>query len=268
MCRFLAYLGAPTFLDRLLVEPPASLVAQSLAAREAKTVVNADGCGIGWYGERNEPGIYHGVLPAWSDGNLSSLCRQIRSGLFLAHVRSATSGDVSPSNCHPFASGRHLFMHNGQIGGYERIRRRVDALIPDDLYGQRRGNGDSEVIFLAALARGLADDPAGAMAATLAEILAIMRAAGIDRPLRFAAVHADGSRLRCFRWASDGRSPTLYWRREVTGRVVASEPFDAGAGWTAIPHGSVLTLGPDGEERGEAFGPDATDTARRPTLAA
>ena len=124
MCRFLAYLGDPSFLDRLLVAPEASLVAQSLAAREAKTVVNADGCGIGWYGERDEPGTYHGILPAWSDGNLLSLCRQLRSRMFLAHVRSATSGDVSPSNCHPFAQGRHLFMHNGQIGDYERIRRR------------------------------------------------------------------------------------------------------------------------------------------------
>ncbi len=155
MCRLLAYAGAPIFLDSLLVEPAASLIAQSLAAREAKTVVNADGCGIGWYGEREEPGTYRGVLPAWSDGNLHSLCRQIRSGLFAAHVRSATSGEVSAANCHPFAVGRHLFLHNGQIGGYERIRRRVDALIPDGLYAHRRGNGDSEAIFLAALARGL-----------------------------------------------------------------------------------------------------------------
>ena len=253
MCRFLAYLGAPTFLDRLLVEPQASLIAQSLAAREAKTVVNADGCGIGWYGERAEPGTYHGVLPAWSDGNLSSLCRQIRSRMFAAHIRSATSGDVSASNCHPFAHGRHLFLHNGQIGDYERIRRRVDALIPDDLYAHRRGNGDSEVIFLSALARGLAEDPVGAVAATLGEILGVMREAGVAKPLRFAAVHADGESLRCYRWASDGRPPSLYWRREAEGRVVASEPFDAGADWRAVPGGSVLTLHPDGRERCDPF---------------
>lgn len=242
MCRFLAYAGAPTFLDRLLVEPEASLIAQSLAAREAKTVVNADGCGIGWYGERAEPGTYRGVLPAWSDANLSSLCRQIRSPMFAAHIRSATSGDVSPANCHPFSHGRHLFMHNGQIGDYERVRRRVDALIPDELYGHRRGNGDSEVIFLAALARGLDADPVGAVASTLGEILGVMHAARATKPLRFAAVHADGERLRCFRWSSDGRAPSLYWRGEEAGCVVASEPFDAGAGWRAVPPGSVLTV--------------------------
>ncbi|RYE84202.1 MAG: class II glutamine amidotransferase, partial [Hyphomicrobiales bacterium] len=134
MCRFLAYSGTPVFLDRLLVRPQASLISQSLAAREAKTVVNGDGCGVGWYGELPEPGLYRGILPAWSDSNLVSLCTQIKSRLFLAHVRAATSGEVSTANCHPFAVGRHLFMHNGQVGGYDRLRRRVDALIPDALY--------------------------------------------------------------------------------------------------------------------------------------
>ena len=57
MCRFLAYSGSPVWLDTLLIEPESSLISQSLAAREAKTVVNGDGCGIGWYGERPEPGI-------------------------------------------------------------------------------------------------------------------------------------------------------------------------------------------------------------------
>lgn len=249
MCRLLAYVGAPTLLDGLLVTPAASLVAQSLAAREAKTVVNADGCGIGWYGEREEPGTYHGMLPAWSDRNLLSLCRQIRSPMFAAHVRSATSGEVSAANCHPFAHGRHLFLHNGQIGGFEGLRRRVEALIPDALYPHRRGNGDSEAIFLAALARGLAADPQGAVEATLGEILEVMRAGGVAKPLRFTAVHADGTWLRCFRWASDGRAPSLYWRPEPTGSIVASEPFDAAPGWQMVPAGAVLALGPDGAAR-------------------
>jgi glutamine amidotransferase len=247
MCRFLAYLGAPIFLDTLLVAPEASLIAQSLAAKQAKTVVNADGCGIGWYGERDEPGVYHGVLPAWSDHNLASLCRQLRSRMFVAHVRSATSGEVAAANCHPFTSGRNLFMHNGQIGGYEHVRRRVDALIPDALYASRRGSSDSEVIFLAALGRGLETDPAAAIAATLAEILHILHEAGIRKPLRFAAIHADGQRLQCYRWSSDDRAPSLYWRRDPAGQIVASEPFDDAPGWQSVPAGSVLTLDPVAE---------------------
>ena len=59
MCRLFAYAGKPVWLDSLLIEPEASLVSQSMAAREAKTVVNGDGCGLGWYGERD--------VPAWMD---------------------------------------------------------------------------------------------------------------------------------------------------------------------------------------------------------
>ena len=242
MCRFLAYCGTPVFLDQLLIRPKASLISQSLAAREAKTVVNGDGCGVGWYGEHAEPGLYRGILPAWSDANLVSLCRQIRSRLFLAHVRSATSGEVATANCHPFAVGRHLFMHNGQVGGYDRLRRRVDALIPDELYPLRKGTSDSEAIFLAAMGLGLDDDPVGAISATLE---AIMAAIGDEAaPLRFAAVHSDGEMLYAYRWASDGHPPSLYWRSAGEGILIASEPCDENAGtWNLVPSGTVLMIG-------------------------
>ena len=158
MCRLLAYAGPPIFLDALLVEPRSSLIAQSMAARRAMTPVNGDGSGIGWYADRPEPGLYRSIVPAWSDANLVSLCRQIRSPLFMAHVRAATSGEVSMANCHPFTDGRSLFTHNGQIGDYTRLRRRIDALIPDELYHLRRGSTDSEAIFLAACRAGLGKD--------------------------------------------------------------------------------------------------------------
>lgn len=264
MCRLVAYLGRPVFLEELLVRPAASIVAQSLAAREAKTVVNADGCGVGWYGERPEPGVYRGILPAWSDANLASLCTQIRAGLFFAHVRSATFGEVATANCHPFAAGRHLFMHNGQVGDYACLRRRIDDLIPDALYKQRRGTSDSEAIFLAALGRGLEEDPAGAVASTLAAVVSVMRAHGSRKALRFAAVHTDGTALWAYRWASDGCPPTLYWRPTEGGTVVASEPFDLDVGaWTTIPPGSVLTAVAGSEVRVDRLDPPigGTDVA-------
>src|SRR6478609_6516783 len=161
MCRFLAYRGEPIFLTDLVCAPSHSLVHQSLHAAEAKTETNGDGFGIGWYGERAEPGLYREVRPAWSDENLRSLCDQVRSGLFFAHVRASTGTSTTRANCHPFAHGRHLFMHNGQIGGYGRIKRRLEALIPDHLYDTRFGTTDSEAIFLLALANGLAEEPLG-----------------------------------------------------------------------------------------------------------
>lgn len=241
MCRFLAYVGEPVFMEDLVCAPAHSLVHQSLHAAEAKTVTNGDGFGMGWYGARTEPGLYREIRPAWSDENLKSLCAQVRSGLFFAHVRASTGTSTTRANCHPFAEGRFLFMHNGQIGGWERIRRKVEALIPDEHYPARGGTTDSEAIFLAALGQGLAEDPIGGMARTLKAIRRIMSDAGIDEPLRFTATLTDGERLHAFRWACDSRPATLYWRETPTGLVVVSEPLDGQrAGWRDVPIGCTL----------------------------
>lgn len=242
MCRFLAYCGSPIYLDTLLTEPESSLVSQSLSALEAKTQVNGDGCGVGWYGARSRPGLYRGTLPAWSDANLASLCHQVEASMFLAHVRSATSGDVSLANCHPFLHGRHLFMHNGQIGNYPQVRRAMEALIPEKVYNSRRGNGDSEAIFL--IAMGLETRPVEAVGRALSLCQAAMREADIRQPLRFSAVLADGETMHAFRWASDARPPSLYWRALAGGTTIASEPFGSAKDlWTAIPPASVMTVG-------------------------
>jgi glutamine amidotransferase len=245
MCRFLAYRGAPVLLESLVAAPSHSLIHQSLHATEAKTETNGDGFGVGWYGERVEPGLYREVCPAWSDENLRSLCAQVRAGLFFAHVRAATGTATTRANCHPFAVGRWLFMHNGQIGGWSSVRRRVENLIPDELYHARLGTTDSEALLLAALARGLADDPAGAIAATLAHVHGLMGEAGVSEPLRFTAALTDGERLWAFRWASDHRPPTLYWREDDEGLVVVSEPIDQNrVDWHAVPVGGMLRSAP------------------------
>jgi glutamine amidotransferase len=251
MCRFLAYQGRPIFIADLVAAPCRSLIHQSLHASEGKTETNGDGFGVGWYGERAEPGLYREVRPAWSDENLRSVTEQVRSRLFFAHVRAATTR----ANCHPYAVGRFLFMHNGQIGGYTRIRRRIEALIPDDLYLQRGGTTDTEAIFLAALAEGLEMDPVRAVASTLAKVRAEMVRADVREPLRFTAALTDGSHLWAFRWSSDHRPPSLYYRQDANGLVVVSEPIDEDASaWNAVPANMSLSAGPSGSPVLSAFG--------------
>ena len=135
-------------------------------------------------------------------------------------------------------------MHNGQIGGYSRIRRRLEALIPDDLYDLRRGSTDSEAIFLLALSYGLAgDDPVGAMENTFATVRDLMQAARIAEPFRFTALLTDGRTLTAFRWACDGRPPSLYYRESADGIVVVSEPIDGcREGWQVVPKGGTLQV--------------------------
>ncbi len=162
MCRWLTYCGEPIYLDRDDFETENSLIHQSLNARHSHVTTNGDGFGIGWYAERPVPGTYRDILPAWNDANLRSIAHQIRSGLFLAHVRASTGTATSRANCHPFAHGKWLFMHNGQIGGYDRIRRKIEALVDDAYYVHRLRTTDSELIFYLMLSMGLDRDPTGA----------------------------------------------------------------------------------------------------------
>lgn len=248
MCRFLAYRGDPIYLEDLVCRPKHSLVRQSLRAEEAKVVTNGDGFGVGWYGDRDTPGIYREVTPAWSDENLLALAAHVRSHLFFAHVRAATGGGISLSNCHPFSSGRYLFMHNGQIGNFPQLRRDLEALLSDALWHQRRGATDSELIFLLIVQRLQAGEtPVEATSAVLDDLRARMHSAGITSPLRFAAALADGDDVHAFRWASDAQPPTLYLHRGPDGQVVASEPLEGEPkGWVPLRQGSALCLHADG----------------------
>ena len=237
MCRLVAYLGDPVYLDTVVCTPRHSLLQQSLKAEEARTVTNGDGFGVGWYSERPEPGVYREVMPAWSDENLQALCTTVRSRLFFAHVRAATGGGIARHNCHPFRHGRWLFMHNGQIGGYASVRRTLEAQLPDTLFAARRGATDSELLFLLALARIEVGEPAqAAMQAVLDGTQSLMQRRGITEPLRFAAVLSDGEQLLAFRYASDNKPPTLYVSDGAHGSIVASEPLDADPdGWQSVP---------------------------------
>lgn len=241
MCRFLAYRGTPILLEDLIAAPAHSLIDQSQRATEARTTTNGDGFGIGWYGERDTPGLYREVHPAWSDENLRSICSQVRSRLFFAHVRASTGTATSRSNCHPFAVGRYMFMHNGQVGGWGHVRRQIEAMIPDRLYMARQGTTDSEAMLLAAVAMGLMEDPVAAMAAMLGRVRRLMDEAAIDEPLRFTAALTDGADLWAFRWASDGKPATLYWKHDNAGLIVVSEPIDGHReDWEAIPVGGCV----------------------------
>lgn len=101
------------FLQDIISELQNSLMVQSQFASECKTAINGDGFGVAWYAHRDAPGLFRDVNPAWSDSNLPCIAAQIRSTMFLAHVRATTGTAISRYNCHPFVVGNWSFMHNG-----------------------------------------------------------------------------------------------------------------------------------------------------------
>jgi glutamine amidotransferase len=250
MCRWLAYSGPAIYLDKVLFEPENSLISQSLNARLGATATNGDGFGVGWYGERGRPGLFRDVLPAWNDDNLRSVSEQIRAGLFFAHVRASTGAATARYNCHPFRHGPWLFMHNGRVSCYERVRRDIEMLIAPELYPHRIGTTDSEAIFYLMLSNGLEVDPLGAAARTVGQIGEIMAAARIVEPFRFTAAATNGRQIFAVRYSSDGQSPSLFYGRpQVEGAdmsclpqaMILSEPLDAiSANWLEVPEAHAL----------------------------
>ena len=257
MCRWLAYLGAPRYLETLVTEPANSLVRQSLNAQRGTVPTNGDGFGLGWYGDREVPGVYRETLPAWNDRNLRSLCQQISSPLFFAHVRASTGTATTRANYHPFVVGNWLFMHNGKIGNYERVRRRLELDIQDAHYGFREGTTDSELFFLLLFADGLAEGTgtggAGiceALGRTTRRVLDAMAAAGATEPLRLTAALTDGRRIAAIRYASDDQPPSLYWARSGDHTIIVSEPLEADGAeaWDEVPNGRLLLAEGDAVE--------------------
>ena len=145
-------------------------------------------------------------------------------------------------------------MHNGQVGGWDRIRRRLEARLTDARYHERRGATDSEVLFLLLDANDLAADPIAAMRSMLAETRRAMIDAGVDEPLRLTAALSDGKHLHAFRYSSDDKPPSLYWRHGDDGITVVSEPIDAAHDqWTTVAPNTVLTVEPGGRVRLDSF---------------
>jgi glutamine amidotransferase len=259
MCRWLAYSGAPLYLEQLIFEPEHSIIDQSLSARSGPTTTNGDGFGIGWYGSKDTPGVYRDIQPAWNDANLKHLAEQIRSHMFLAHVRAATGGTpVQQSNCHPFKHGRWLFLHNGRIESYGKIRRALEFAVSPELYNLIQGTTDSEVMFHLALTFGLEEDPVGGLQRMVGFVEETGWNAGIEHPMQMTVGLTNGHRLYAVRYSSNHASRTLFHSRSIRALkqlnpvfdrysddaiVVVSEPLnDVEDYWEEISESSMIVV--------------------------
>lgn len=270
MCRWLAYSGAPVYLEEVISKSENSLLDQSLNALQSETTTNGDGFGIGWYGGRDVPGVFKDILPAWSDANLQALIEQIESPLFLAHIRAATGTEIQRGNCHPFRHGNWLFVHNGEVAGFDLVRRDLMLAVSPELYGEIRGTTDSEIMFYLALTCGLEQDVHGGVARMAALVEKIGREHGIDHPLQMSLGISDGRCLYAFRYSTEGRSRTLYHSASIEAvaqiaprvsrfspdaRAVVSEPLsDLAGAWIEVPESSFVRI-EAGDVRIEPFGP-------------
>ena len=262
MCRWLAYSGAPLAIEELVFNTTHSLIEQSRHAREAETTTNADGFGIGWYGNRERPGIYRSVLPAWNDHNLHEVAHQVESPLFLAHVRAATGTPVQETNCHPFRYGNWLFVHNGIVRELGKVRRELLLAVDSEIFLNIHGTTDSEVLFHLALTFGLREEPLRALERMAGFVETVGRKAGVEAPIQMSLGISDGQRIYGVRYSSERESNSLFHTRAVSdlredfppvsrysddARALVSEPLtDNLVPWVEVPESTALII-----EKGE-----------------
>ncbi|CAO1623591.1 unnamed protein product [Sympodiomycopsis kandeliae] len=313
MCRLLVFKGVePIQLSNLVTKPAHSIINQAFDARlrlDATRSVNGDGFGLGWYdapavgpsssapsrqendqievnlsasssGEKAKdnseaPCIFTSVTPAWNNQNLQRLCEKIRSPLVFAHIRASTSGALSETNCHPWRFGRLMWMHNGQISSFNKLKRVLLGSLDDELLNFPQGQTDSEwifALFLSHLERPGREEPFGwkelksAMENTIADLNRWAKEKGVEEPSLMNFCVTDGLSVLCTRYVSSlhdeaaslyfssgtsfyERSKGLYRMRKEDRRqnivVVASEPLTfEKADWMEVPTNTMIVVTP------------------------
>ena len=277
MCRFTLYLGPPVQLSALLFEPEHSLIEQSAHCQERAEAVNGDGFGVGWYAPElsEDPAVFRSIMPAWNNRNLASLSRVVSSPCVLAHVRAATSRSrVNESNCHPFRFDRYLFLHNGDVNGFQEVRRPLLRSLCDEAFHSIGGSTDSEHVFalvIDELLRLEHADPALRLALALQgavrRILELVREHAGSPPCLLNLALCDGENAVVSRFtANSSHSPeSLYLHRGrfplasagddhdgtpgESAFVVSSERLGDDPGWSIIPANHLVI----GKRHGEAL---------------
>jgi len=236
-----------------LLEAPDSLAEQS--RREP------DGTGLGTYDPNGHPIVSKQPLAAYEDQQFAQEAREVSSRTFVAHVRYASTGAVSPENTHPFEQRGRLFAHNGVIENIARLEQELG-----DAATLVQGETDSERYF-ALITREIERD--GDVSAAIARaagwiadnlpVFALNLILITDSDLwalRYPDVHelyvlerdaggpAGGRHLEhaSARGSVRVRSGDLANKPAV---VVASERMDEDPGWRPLQSGELVHVDPD-----------------------
>ncbi|EEY13924.1 Dug3p [Verticillium alfalfae VaMs.102] len=259
MCRFLMYRGSDEILlSKLILDPTHSILKQSFDSRlrldTRRGQNNADGFGIGWYTDPKlgqAPCLFTSTIPAWNCTNLQRIASKTASRLVFAHVRATTEGSLSEDNCHPFCHGSLMWMHNGGLGGWKHIKRRLAERLADKWYLGVCGGTDSEwafALFLDTLQR-MGHDPSSqphggfgptvlrkAMLKTIAlinELIdqipdSVIQAENVDTRSLLNFAVSDGHSIICTRYISSAtdEAASLYYSSGTEWEKRTSSPDD------------------------------------------
>lgn len=289
MCRLSAFFGAPICAADLVTRPSRSITTQSFDARERLTehpsqpgYLNGDGFGLGWYSSNPNdltPCVYRQARPAWNDPNLSSIAEKVYTPVLFAHVRAASQGmGVTETTCHPFRYGRYLWMHNGMVGNFAKVRRKLLAELDGFAFDFAAENGGSDsalcfAVFLSLIGdvmeRGNPDKLRACLRETIMTLERALKRIGANETSLLNFVVSDGESLAASRYVIDlqdknAKAASLYYAsgnsyqpdgsapgnyammhtdRRPSLAIISSEPLtERNDDWVAVPRNSCVVV--------------------------
>lgn len=290
MCRLLIYKGKTITLADILTRPTHSIINQAFDSRlriDTRRPINGDGFGVGWYSPDADassigPCIFTSITPAWNNQNLVRIAEKTKSPLIFGHVRASTAGVLAEVNCHPFEYGSLMWMHNGGIADFARVKRAIHTRLREVYFLWMQGSTDSECAFALFLncLHDLGYPPSHntdtstpkldntvlrqAMLNTITIINELTSDAGITDPSLLNFAVTDGQDVICTRYVSSrtDEAASLFFssgssfnqvsdgqyrmERRDKGQdivLISSEPLTfQRADWVTVPTNSVLTI--------------------------
>jgi predicted glutamine amidotransferase len=227
-----------------LLDAEDSLMAQS--RREP------DGTGLGYFAADGTPRVDKRPIAAFEDRAFAREGRAVHSETFVAHIRYASTGGLTPENTHPFEQDDRLLAHNGVIEDLAKLEAqlgRYRGLVGGDTDSERffalvtketdRHGGDVTAGLIAA-ARWVAEElPLFALNVVLTtrdglwalrypETHALYL---LERGPNGALKHAGAPGTIRVRSADAGDQPSV---------VIASEPMDSDRAWRPLASGELV----------------------------
>ncbi len=139
MCRlFGLHSNNRTSVKQALLMADNALAVQSQA--------HQDGWGIAYY-NKGVPHIIKSLGCAHQSDGFHKLGQNIQTHTLIAHIRSATQGEISLVNCHPFQHGHWIMAHNGDMPSFNLIREELVSISRPEFLLHTFGNTDSELYF-------------------------------------------------------------------------------------------------------------------------
>jgi len=232
VCRHLAYLGPPTPLGALLVDPPHGLVAQARAPRwQVSGRDNPDGYGVAWWaGPGATPRRHRSVTCIWHDPELATLLGHHATGVVAAARLASPGSPAELSGNAPFVAGPYAWSLNGVVDGWhDGIGDELRAQVTPERAAGIEGVTDGDALFalaLDAVEHGASLEDAVAGVITTVE----SRTTG-----RLNILLGDGHRV-----VASARGNSLFARGTDGSCLLASEPLDTDGPWEQVADGTVV----------------------------